>query len=217
MYKISVPIMNSNVKRSDRERLLDELKKFNAERIFLALNRYETERSKRIEVLKELQDNCEFFKEKGFEVGAWIWTFWIKNDTEFRNMRSINGTEIKEFICPTDENFVEFATDYISDIAKCGVDLIQFDDDFRYGFLTNTPACLCDKHIEIINSITGENSTREEIYKNIISGKKNKFRDAYLKANGDAFRNFAYAVRKAVDKVDSTKRLGACACMSSWD
>ena len=217
MYKISVPVMNCNVKRSDRQRLLQELRRFNAERIFLALDTYENDKKKRIEFLKELEDNCKFFKEKGFEVGAWIWTFWVKNNTEFRNMRSIKGTEIREFMCPTDEKFVEFATDYMSDIAKCGIDLIMFDDDFRYGFLSDSPACLCDKHIEIINSITGEKSTREEIYSHIVSGRKNKFRDAYLKANGDAFRNFAYAVRNAVDKVDCTIRIGACACMSSWD
>jgi hypothetical protein len=83
--------------------------------------------------------------------------------------------------------------------------------------LSDSPACLCDKHIEIINGLTGVESTREEIYKNIVSGGKNKFRDAYLKANGDAFRNFAHEVRKAVDKVNPTIRIGSCACLSSWD
>ena len=147
MHKISVPVMNYNVKRSDRKRLLQELRRFNAERIFPALDTYQNDKKKRIESLKELEDNCKFFKEKGFEVGAWIWTFWVKNNTEFRNMRSIKGTEIREYMCPTDEKFVEFATDYMSDIAKCGIDLIMFDDDFRYGFLSDSPACLCDKHI----------------------------------------------------------------------
>lgn len=217
MYKISVPVVNSTVKRSDRERLLKEIKRFDTKRIFLAIGVYELDETKRKKALKELKDNCAFFKEQGYEVGTWLWTFWVKNNTEFRNMRSIDGMEIAEFMCPTDEKFIKFATDYISDVAKCGVDLIQYDDDFRYGFLYGTHACLCDKHIEIINSITGENSTREEIYNSIVSGKKNKIRDAYLKANGDAFRNFAYEIRKAVNKVDPTIRVGACACLSSWD
>lgn len=217
MYKISVPVMNYNIKRSDRERLLKEIRRFNAERIFIALDTYETDENKRIEVLKELEDNCKFFKENGFEVGAWIWTFWVKNNTTFKNMCSIKGSEIKEFMCPTDDKFVEFATDYISDVAKCGVDLIMFDDDFRYGFLSDSPACLCDRHIEIINGITGETSTREELEKHITTGGRNKFRDAYLKANGDAFRNFASAVRTAVEKVNTKIRIGACACMTSWD
>lgn len=217
MYKISVPIMNCNVKRSGRERLLEEIGKFGAERIFLALDTYETDEKKRAETLEELKDNCRFFQARGFEVGAWIWTFWVKNNIGFRNMRSIRGTEIKEFMCPTDEGFLRFAADYIADIAKCGVSLIQFDDDFRYGFQAESPACLCDRHIELINGITGEDSTREELEGYITSGGGNKFRDAYLQANGDAFRRFASEVRAAVDRVDPDIRLGACCCMTSWD
>ena len=201
----------------NNERLLCEIKRFGAQRIFIALDTYETDTQKREQTLAELADNCKFFKAHGFEIGAWIWTFWVKNNTQFRNMRSIEGTEIKEFMCPTDENFVKFASDYISDIAKCGVSLIQFDDDFRYGHLVESPACLCDRHIDIINSITGENSTREELQNYITTGKKSKFRDAYLKANGDAFRNFAAAIRNAVDQVDPKIRVGACACITSWD
>ncbi|MBQ8732558.1 MAG: hypothetical protein IJY82_06995 [Oscillospiraceae bacterium] len=142
MYKISVPVMNANVKRSDREMLLKEIKRFDAERVFLALDTYELDKSKQTAALDDLADNCRFFHENGFEVGAWIWTFWVKGNRSFRNMRSIKGTEIKEFMCPTDENFVLFATEYIKDIARCGVDIIQFDDDFRYGFFSDSPACI---------------------------------------------------------------------------
>ena len=168
MYKISVPVMNCNVKRSGRDLLLKELKRLNAERVFLALDTYETNAQRRKTTLLELKDNCDFLKKNGFEVGAWIWTFWVKNNTKYRNMRSISGVEIKEFVCPTDEEFVSFAADYIRDIARCGVDIIMFDDDFRYGYLSESPACLCDRHIEIINSITGENSTGEEL-KNFVN------------------------------------------------
>lgn len=217
MYKISVPVMNSNVKRSDRNRLLEELKRFGAKRVFLALGKYEIDYQKRNEVIAELADNCKFFKDNGYEVGAWIWTFWIVENSPFRSMRSINGTEISQYMCPTDEKFVDFATGYIKDIASCGVDLIQFDDDFRYGFLSDSPACLCDRHIELINSITGEDSIREELAKYITTGSKNKFRDAYLKVNGDALRNFAREVRKTVDEISPEIRIGACSCMTSWD
>lgn len=217
MYKISVPVMNSNFKRSGREKTVEELKKSDAERVFLALDTYETDELKRKAVMAELKDNCAYLKSCGFEVGAWVWTFWICGNTEFKNMRSINGTEIREFMCPTDKSFVEFACGYIKDIANCGVDLIMLDDDFRYGFLGDAPACLCDKHIEMINSITGEDSSLEELIQYISSGGENKYRDAYLKANGDAFRSFATALRAALDEVNPEIRLGACACMSAWD
>lgn len=217
MYRISVPLMNANIKRNDRERVLEELKRLDAERVFLALDTYELDENKRRHILAELADNCRFFKENGFEVGAWIWTFWVKNNRSFRNMRSIKGTEIKEFMCPTDEEFVKFSADYIQNIARCGVDIIQFDDDLRYGFLGDSAACLCDGHIAAINRITGEVSTREELEKYIVSGSKNKFRDAFLKVNGDSLRNFAREVRRAVDAVDPSIRFSQCACMSSWD
>ncbi len=217
MYKISVPVMNHNLKRNGREQTLREIRRFGAERVFLALGCYETDPLRRREVMTELADNCRFFKQNGLEVGAWIWTFWVKKAGMFRNMRSITGKEIAEFMCPTDPAFVEFACAYIAELAACGVDLIQFDDDFRYGFQADTPGCLCDGHIEAIQQITGEKLTREELEKHIQGGGKNKFRDAYLQANGDAFRSFAAAIRRTVDSVDPTIRVGACSCMTSWD
>ncbi len=217
MYKISVPVMNSNLKRNNREKALREIKKIGAERVFLAMDSYELDVQRRNLALQELTDNCAFFKEQGLEVGAWIWTFLVNDNTQFRNMRSIQGTEIKKHMCPTDESFVKFASDYIRDVAKCGVSMILFDDDFRYGFLAESPACLCDRHIEIINEMTGEPLGREELQKHITTGKKNPFRDAYLKANGDALRKFAAEMRTAVDQVDPQIRMGACACITSWD
>ena len=217
MYKISVPISNSNLQRNGREKTLEELRRFDAERVFLSLGCYELDAVKRQKAFTDLTENCRYFKENGFEVGAWIWTFMLHGNQKFTNMRSINGTEISEFMCPYDKEFVEFAAEYVKEIAKCGIDLIMFDDDFRYGFLSDSPACLCEKHIAEINRITGECSTREELEKHITSGDKNKFRDAYLKANGDAFRSFALAVRNAVNEINPQIRIGACACMTSWD
>lgn len=217
MYKITVPVYNGNLERNGRQRTLEEVKRFDAKRVILCLDTYETDEEKRSRAMDTLRENCRFFKENGFEVGAWIWTFRVKDNTRFRNMRAISGTEILKFACPNDECFIGFATDYIKDIAKTGVDLIQFDDDFRYGRLGDSPACLCDLHIAEINRITGEQSTLEELREHILSGVKNKYRDAYLQANGDAFRKFASRVRQAVDEVNPKIRVGACACMSSWD
>lgn len=217
MYKVSVPITNRNIKRAGREKLLAQLKELNAERVFLALSNYELDPDTQQSIFSELADNCAYFKAHGFEVGAWVWTFWIKGAHNFCNMRGIDGTEITEFICPTDKNFVAFAKDYIKSIAKCGVDIIMFDDDFRYAFLCESPACLCDNHIKLINEITGKTSTREELYHHIMNGGKNIYRDAYIKANGDVFREFAREMRGAVNEIDPKIRLGACACLSSWD
>lgn len=217
MYRIAVPVMNENLERNGRERTLEELKRFDAKRIFLSLGTYETDEEKRRRAIDSLRENCRFLKENGFEVGAWLWAFWVKDNVRFRNMRAISGMEIRDFVCPNDEDFIRFATDYVKDIARTGVELIQFDDDFRYGMLGDSPACLCDLHIAEINRITGEQSTREELREHILSGGKNKYRDAYLQANGDAFRRFSERIRQAVDEVNPKIRIGACSCMSSWD
>lgn len=217
MYKISVPLMNSIIKRSNRKKVVEELKKLDAERVFLALDSYELDENKQKEIFKELADNCKFFKEQGFEVGSWNWTFWVHNNKTFTSMRSIKGTDIKEFACPTDESFVEFACNYIKSIASCDVDMIMFDDDFRYGFLAESPACLCDNHVKMINEITSSSLTREEIVQHIENGDRSIYRSAYLKANGDAFRSFAKRLRQALNEVNPKIRMGACACMTSWD
>ena len=218
MYKISVPVSVKNNARNDLEKVYEGVKALDAQRVFLSIGRYETDKSKREETIKNLREQCLFFKSKGLEVGAWIWTFLINGEHKFTNIRNIDGVEVKESACPSDDDFVEFACGYISDIAKCGVDMIMFDDDFRFAFLNDDePACLCNNHIKRINQITGEVKNREELFEYITSGKKNKFRDAYIKVNKGCFENFAEKVRDAVDSVDKNIRVGFCSCMSAWD
>jgi len=91
MYKISVPLFNINVQRNNREKALKQLKRFDANRVFLSLDTYELDNVKREIALAELADNCRFFKENGYEVGAWIWTFWVKGNTEFNHFFDIPG------------------------------------------------------------------------------------------------------------------------------
>ena len=75
MYKISVPIMNENLIENGREETLAQLRRFDAERVFLALGFYEPNEQKQKEIFKTLKENCKFFKSHGFEVGAWLWAF----------------------------------------------------------------------------------------------------------------------------------------------
>lgn len=85
MYKISVPIMNANLKGNNREKTLQQLRRFDAERVFISLDCYELDEKKRREALSTLSENCHYFKQYGYEVGAWIWSFWVKNIQEASN------------------------------------------------------------------------------------------------------------------------------------
>ena len=217
MYKVSVPVMNNKINKENRKAYLAEIKRFDAKRVFLAIGTYQHDKEKRETVMTQLRENCKFFKENGLEVGAWLWTFNVGKSSDYTKMMTVDGNEISSVACPTDERFVTFASEYIAEIAGCEVNMIMFDDDYRYGFHADEPACLCENHMAEINRITGDVKNREELFGYITSGCKNRYRDAYLKVNGDAFRSFAKRMREAVDSVDPSVRLGACACMTAWD
>ena len=219
MYKISVPITIRSVDWYGQEALLEEIKKLDAKRVVLALGYYQLDPEKRKASLETLARGAHFFREQGYEVCAWIWTFIFEEQEQipYGQMRGLDGSGYPNNACPLDKEFLEFSYCYIQDIARCGVDMIMFDDDFRYGFLGKTPGCVCDLHMEQISRLVGEKLTREQLQKKILSGGKNKYRDAWLQCNGDAFRAFAKNARAAVDSVNPDIRLGACACMTAWD
>lgn len=218
MYDISVPIKIAPSARFGYEETLKELEKLDTKRIIIALGFYEQDPQKKAASLQELKEITQFFHDHGYEVGAWVWTFMLMGEHPFRTMHTIQGTPMASYACPTDENFSDFVAQYLHDIALTGVDLIQFDDDFRYGFLDpKGPGCLCEKHMAKICEILGEEVTREQVTEQILNGGPNKYRDAYLQANADVFRSFATKMRSAVDSADPSVRLGACACLTAWD
>ena len=219
MYKISVPVVLRSCRRYTPEAMLAEVKKFDAQRVFLALGYYQLDPENRRQDIEDLRAYCKIFKEAGLEVGAWIWTFCFQEKIPFHEVTLLDGGSEDEdhMACPLDKDFLKFSHDYIRDIAGTGVDVIMFDDDFRYGMLGDTPGCLCPLHVARINAIVGEELTREELAEKILTGGKNKYRDAWIRVNGEAFRNFAKNARDAVDSVDPAIRMGACACMTSWD
>ena len=217
MYKISVPVINNRVDRESggKELVLSELLRIGAERVFLAVGTLiadEDERKKEFEILK---DNCAFFKSHGLEVGAWLWSFWSDRDMGFTHITGADGV-VTGMNCPSDENFISFMQGYVKDIAKCGVDLIMFDDDFRFGHQTGDIACMCENHMKRVREILSENITPRELREKALTGGGSRCRDAWMRANGESLIAFARAMREAADSVDPTVRMGQCSCMSSW-
>lgn len=216
MYKVSVPVTLDNIMLYGAENVYNQLKRFDPDRVFISIGFYETDPVKRAEVFCQLKKTVSFFKNKGLETGVWVWAFMMHN-SPYTCMTSLKGQKHPENMCPTDEYFLLFAEEYAKDMARSGADIIMYDDDLRYGFLGDSPACVCENHLKKISEIVGEDVSAEFIKDKVYNGSKNKYRDAYLKANGDAFRNFAARMRKAVDSVDKSIRMGACACLNSWD
>lgn len=223
-YKISVPVNCMNMDSMGREKILKKLKDFDAKRVFLNFEEtvdsghiYLFDEDRHREQMEKLHFATEFFKSNGYEVAAWFWAFKADKKLGFTDLRDFDGKEISPFACPTDKRFVDFSTHCIEDVARCGVDMIVFNDDFRYGFFSSAPACLCENHIKLICERVNENLSISQLKDKIIYGSENKYREAYLKVNKESLLNFASTMRKSVDRVNPSVRMGFCAVMSSWD
>lgn len=217
MYKVSVPLYYGILSGSEREKILEEVRKMGAERIFLAFaDGYYTDETKQEEMFSGLRENCRYFKERGFEVGAWFWGLMFKGKTKFHCLQGVCGTKTPEFACPLDEDFLKYVGEYLKNVAKTGVDVIMFDDDLSF-YHSGSMDCLCDLHVREINKILGENLSREEFAGHILKEPENKYRSAFLQANGSSLERFAAAARRAVDEIDPHIRLGACAGLASFD
>ena len=220
MYQVSVPITLSNLEGMDGEALLARIREMDAVRVMIAWGVYEMRKDVLEKDLASLRRWISYFHENGLEVGVWCWTFWVNPPHAFTPMRCVlkEKTDAEHTVCPADPSFVSYAADYFAEVARCGADLILFDDDFRFSVLEGgNVGCLCEHHVRMIAQRTGESISHEALVEKILSGKKNKFRDAWIQSNGEAFENFAKAIRASVDRVDPKVRIGFCACFSAWD
>jgi len=217
-YDISVPILNGKFKRQGREAVVSELRKLGAKRVFLARGSYSQDEVTTEKMLLELKDNCAYLKEQGFEVGTWGWSFLLDGKGEqFHHIKVIGGShEDPSACCPLDPGFRDFVGELYSKLAKTGVDILLLDDDYRLAYWGGTIACGCDLHMQRFREVLGEDISGEELKERILSGGKNKYRDAYMAINRETLIGFAEHIRSCVDMVDPSIRIGVCSCMN-WD
>ena len=217
-YSVSVPVINAVFKRQGREAVVKQLKRIGAKRVFLARGIYTADAMKFSEMLAELKDNCAFLKKEGFEVGVWGWSFLLEGDKDnFAHIKGLDGKHVDQGArCPLDPNFRKFVGSFAAELAKTGVDIILFDDDYRLAFWGGSLACGCDIHLTRIRELLGENISAEEFKRKVLTGGKNKYRDTYLQVNREALLGFAQHIRSCVDEVNPDIRIGVCACMN-WD
>lgn len=217
MYKISVPVQTKTLDEYGRETVLRQLREAGAERVFLCPagdSRFWDDHEKELVSLKR---NIEFFKNEGFETGVWVWTFMLRKAPGYAYMTSPAGAVSDSCVCPTDKGYREKMGKFIETVAAFGIDIFMFDDDYRYGFIDIGFGCCCDNHLKMISEDLGEEVTREILCEKILSGGKNRYRDAFLRANGKALEDFAEDMRRHLDKVDPSVRMGFCSCINSWD
>ena len=217
MYKLSVPFLLEQIDKYGAEPFIEKMKVLEADIVFLAIGAYHLDVQKQASIFASLKKNIPLFKAAGFTVGVWLWTFMVQSKNDFVHITSPNGRVSHDEVCPSDANFCEFAYNYLHNIAECAPDIILFDDDFRYGFLDCGLGCTCKNHRAYISKLVSEDVSEKELAPLVFGGSKNKYRTAFLQANGHFFREFAKVARAAVDSVDREIRLGLCACMTTWD
>lgn len=212
--------MSSTVNPENREIYLRLCREAGVERIFLAVDAVMEP------VTPSLADNVAYFKSHGFEVGVWTSTvghgFGLAHseDTEkesFRQMVDIQGNRRHHAICPLDSNFISCFSAYIAELASTGADRVLLDDDYRMSQHGGELCCACEAHLKRISELVGEEITLEKIKPYIISGKKNKYRDAWVYAQQEGLVELAKAIRQEVDKVAPSVAVCSCTAFAQYN
>lgn len=225
MYRLSVPIADKALDESRRERLLAQLKACGVDCVYLSIERT-LEEEKFPEICSHLKSNMKFLNANGIETGVWLTTIGhgvsvtgveaVENEA-YTPFTTVEGKRLNEAFCPYDPKFRKVICKLMASLAKTGIKTILVDDDYRMSQHGDNFCCACDLHMKKISEICGEEITRERLYKNAFSGKSNRLRDAWLKAQGDSLRLLAGEMREAVDKVDKSVRMALCSCYSPWN
>ncbi len=226
MYRVQIPVMNDNL---DQEKVLAELKRAGASRIWLCSARgTEGEDYLRGEE-QRLRENREFFEANGIEVGVWINSLGhggalmqdgpdaLKQAGKYELIVGLDGALCGDSFCPTGEAFSEDYSSWIARIAATGAKMIMLDDDYRLSLRPTGNGCCCDRHMAEYCERVGETVTREQLRELIFTGGPGKYRDAWLDMGRDALMSLAKKIRAKVDQVNPETRVGFCAVMSTWD
>ena len=220
MYKISIPVFSHDLTEDTRQKFLVEFLKSKADRVFLIVDIYKDFS------IEEIKTNADFLRDNGIEPAIWVAytighggpiTTKIANDNGWTYMRNFKGDIIQDVYCPLNQKFVDFVCEKVSMLAKTGVKKLQIDDDFRISQHGRDLCCLCDEHMAKIREILGEEIDLPTLKEKVFKGGKNKYRSAYLKAQGDSLRGMAQSIRNAVDFIDKSVNLSFCSAWSVWD
>lgn len=222
MFKLSTPLMSSSVNRGNRDIYVRQCREAGVERIFLA------HESSMYPIPDDLAENVAFFKENDFEVGIWLGDtighgFALSHieggmdASAFPLMVNIQGEERPFAYCPMDANFRHFIAETVAKLAATGADTVMLDDDFRMSQHGTELCCACPAHLARIGEILGEAITLEQLRPHVISGKANKYRNAWMQAQNEGLLQLARDIRAEVNKQNPETPLCTCVAFAPWN
>ena len=228
MYMLSVPLIMDTLTDKALPVYLDYIQKSKAQRVFIAFLGNIFEKESVIYTRPEwIEKSVNYFRSHGLEVGIWVNALGhgsqlvhetsSENTENFTLLEGVYGDKTTYGYCPMDSRFSDAYADGIRQIASLHPDIIMLDDDFRLNVRSYYMGCFCPGHLKEYYKRIGEEIHRDKIENLIFIGGRNKYRSEYMKLSADTLLDFAKKLRKAVDEVDESIRLGACSCFDNWD
>ena len=226
-YYPDVPIALGTLNEKTEATFLDMLRKACARRVWICCVDFfmnnDLDTSGQISPEK-CAKYVRFFRDNGFECGIWIRSlgFGIPMPADapripWTRLTSVTGKAPEaDSFCPEDPGFVESYLNYVRQIAACGPQLIQLDDEHCLSVRPGI-GCFCQRHRKLMADRLGEEIELEGLPEKLFTGKQNKYRDAWLDVSGQTHLNFTAKVREAIHEVDPSIRVGFCAGYTSWD
>lgn len=228
-YSVSTPVMLKLLTNEERGKYLETMKRTGTERLFIVICHLSECGSVDWEALA---DNVRYFNENGIEAAVWFGETLghgccisgigtpetALTADRFTKICGIGGEENSFSFCPLDDGFAELFAENIKKAAATGTKLIVLDDDFRLSLRDYGIGCACPLHMKRISQLLGgEEITHGTLGRYVLHGKPNRYRDAWLRAQGDSLRELAERLRAACDSVDPTVRMGIMDCYTLWD
>ena len=221
--------MNQTVNEDTREEYLRLFKEAQVERVFLAICDLWTNAEKSESTALSLKSNIKFFRDNGIDAAIWVGVTVGHGATlsheqhaaktlGYAPLVNLDGVPLYDTRCPLDKNFRADLSDFLVFLAReTGARTILLDDDFRLSQHGAKYCCCCEEHMAKMSELCGEELKREEIETKVFASKPNKYRDAWIKAQGDSLRLLASDIRAAMNKFDRGVRIGICSASCSWD
>lgn len=227
MYTYSIPVMFTSMTEETRPSYAAVFKQAQIDRVFLCMNDPLWAAQYLKDHFEKVKTDISYFRNQGFEVGVWINAFGhggpLSHDVDglsvsdsFTKLEGIDGRNEYSY-CPLDTSFSDMYADVLQQIAAAGPSLIMLDDDYRLNYRNYRLGCTCPLHLEAFYQRIGTVIPKEELETRIFSGPANFYRTEWLSLMRDTLINFARKMRRAVDAVDPTIRMGVCQCWDTWD
>ena len=224
MYHLSVPVNIARFRRQTEE-YLKVLETLSPKQVMLCgnVNDIFDSACDAYTHPEELRREVAILKERGYQVVFWVGGFGHGEPLAGENAKAVRYTLITgsdgvttNAYCPLDADFRRDYAQGLKQLAKAEPDAIMIDDDFRISARAYNLGCCCPLHMEQYRKVLGEEIAPEDMERLVLTGGKNRYRDAYLQVLGHSVRDFAKYIREELDTVAPHIPMSACACFGTW-